>query len=869
MATAKNLLPFLLMLLHIVPAIMCAIKYFKGETKFLLPMLLFGAGWVLLFVPTLFVMFFGSFFPDYTNLLNALEIVSVVASILTTIANIGALIMLAMDFLNDDQQSLLIIAGLFGISIFLSIALNVLSFIAPEMLKRLAPLPRIISILSTILYFGGIAMIGLKLFNNQAKPEMIIVIVFTTLALLNIAYNFIRSIQAPLPTPDETCHHESIPAETVAPTCTTLGSTTYVCKHCGQSLQIIYTEDALGHDYQAVEQVEATCQNEGYTLYRCSRDGCGDQFYGNTVSPLDHDYQYVETIESTCTMEGYSVYECVNGCRHQIVGDRQPLAEHEFNDWQVTVTANCYHEGKKERKCKNCPATETEITPIAHLSAILPEEPATLEFTGLTEGAYCEKCYDILIPQVEIPKLIQWDGQIISSFAGGSGTEKDPYLISTAGQLAYLANAINGSDHNVYYDKCYALTGNIDLKGSEWNPIGCYYTSSSGHSDARVFSGSFYGNNYTISNFKITSPKTSYYEYFGLFGRVYGSIENVNISNAQISLSSTAYYVGALAGYIQGTFVYDCSVLNSSIGGKALTAGILAGESGAILEECEIYSNCTINMTETTYVGGLVGYNTNKITRCMACADVAGNYGASELYTGGLVGYSDGGTITQSSGMGDVYAINSGIYHAYTYVGGLVGTLNKGSVDKCYSQGTIDVQVLGYDSTASVGGLIGSAGSGSSVYNSQSKASVSADGGYISCGGFIGSASGTFYNSISEGSVYASFSKYGDIGGFGGVGGTFNNCVAKGNVTVNIESNSATVHVSRFIGTRGTVNNCYILKTQVLSGASEWNTNWQEVTSSQLKTKLFYVTTLGWDEEEWNLNNVTNGNVMPYRVKLN
>ncbi|MBQ3166313.1 MAG: hypothetical protein IJC01_03145, partial [Clostridia bacterium] len=394
---AINFLPILLMLLHIVPPIMCAIKYFKGETKFLLPMLLFGAGWILPFVPTLFAMFFGSFFPDDTTLQNALEIVSVVASILADIANIGALIMLAMDFLNDDQQSLLIIAGLFGISIFLSIALNVLSFIAPALLMRLAPLPRIISVLSTILYFGGIAMIGLKLFNNQAKPEMIIAIVFTTLALLNSAYGFIRSIRAPLPTPDETCHHESIPAETVAPTCTQPGSTTCVCKHCGQSLQIIHTEDALGHDYQAVEQVEATCQNEGYTLYRCSRDGCGDQFYGNTVSPLDHDYQYVETIESTCTMEGYSVYECVNGCRHQIVGDRQPLTEHKFNDWQVTVTANCYHEGKKERKCKNCPATETEITPIAHLSAILPEEPATLEFTGLTEGAYCEKCYDILL----------------------------------------------------------------------------------------------------------------------------------------------------------------------------------------------------------------------------------------------------------------------------------------------------------------------------------------------------------------------------------------------------------------------------------------------------------------------------------------
>ena len=32
-----------------------------------------------------------------------------------------------------------------------------------------------------------------------------------------------------------------------------------------------------------------------------------------------------------------------------------------------------------------------------------------------------------------------WDGSVASAFAGGSGTESDPYLISNGAELAYLA----------------------------------------------------------------------------------------------------------------------------------------------------------------------------------------------------------------------------------------------------------------------------------------------------------------------------------------------------------------------------------------------------------------------------------------------
>lgn len=70
----------------------------------------------------------------------------------------------------------------------------------------------------------------------------------------------------------------------------------------------------------------------------------------------------------------------------------------------------------------------------------------------------------------------EWDGTAAAAFAGGTGTSDDPYLISTAEQLAYLAAQVNSGD--TFEGKYIKLTDNIllnnSLEGSpkEWTPIG-------------------------------------------------------------------------------------------------------------------------------------------------------------------------------------------------------------------------------------------------------------------------------------------------------------------------------------------------------------------------------------------------------------
>ena len=43
-----------------------------------------------------------------------------------------------------------------------------------------------------------------------------------------------------------------------------------------------------------------------------------------------------------------------------------------------------------------------------------------------------------------------WDGSVATAFAGGTGTESDPYVIASASQLAFLADRVNAGIGNYW-----------------------------------------------------------------------------------------------------------------------------------------------------------------------------------------------------------------------------------------------------------------------------------------------------------------------------------------------------------------------------------------------------------------------------------
>ena len=55
-----------------------------------------------------------------------------------------------------------------------------------------------------------------------------------------------------------------------------------------------------------------------------------------------------------------------------------------------------------------------------------------------------------------------WDGVVATSFKSGTGTKENPYVISTAGELAYFRDLISGTSAESYIDKEYTITNSFN-----------------------------------------------------------------------------------------------------------------------------------------------------------------------------------------------------------------------------------------------------------------------------------------------------------------------------------------------------------------------------------------------------------------------
>ena len=74
-----------------------------------------------------------------------------------------------------------------------------------------------------------------------------------------------------------------------------------------------------------------------------------------------------------------------------------------------------------------------------------------------------------LMPMTVLAEDGAWNGSIAAAFAGGTGTESNPYQIANGAELAYLASSVNSGE--TYTGKNFVLTANIDLNGLPWTPI--------------------------------------------------------------------------------------------------------------------------------------------------------------------------------------------------------------------------------------------------------------------------------------------------------------------------------------------------------------------------------------------------------------
>lgn len=213
-----------------------------------------------------------------------------------------------------------------------------------------------------------------------------------------------------------------------------------------------------------------------------------------------------------------------------------------------------------------------------------------------------------------------------------------PIEISTWAELQAINEALSGeyilvnnlSSATTGYDTYASSSANA---GAGWNPIGAY--------PAPTFSGTFDGDNYSISNLYISRSGT---DYIGLFG------------------------------YSESCTISNVKVLSATVTGKVRTA-ILIGAQIATLSNIQVSG--TVSGTQD--VGGVMGIAQGSITKSTSSANASGTSN-----TGSFVGnaWSDitdcysTGTTTRASGTNANF-------------GNFAGTYSAGSIYRCYATGTV------------------------------------------------------------------------------------------------------------------------------------------------------------------------------------
>ncbi len=227
-----------------------------------------------------------------------------------------------------------------------------------------------------------------------------------------------------------------------------------------------------------------------------------------------------------------------------------------------------------------------------------------------------------------------------SSYGGGTGTELNPYIISTAAHLARLAYATNNNIQTTSgrYDKSayYKQTADINLNDHLWQPIG---------NSSNNFNGTYDGGLYEIINARINSQV----EYnVGLFGTTSNAqINNISLNKANISASST---VGGIVGCPMTGTISNCRVISSKINATNNYAGGIAGNGTTTIANCSVLSS---NISAKSYSGGIMGQSSVSIKDCSVInSTITATSNAGTIfgtYTGTCVACYGSGTVNGTS----------------------------------------------------------------------------------------------------------------------------------------------------------------------------------------------------------------------------
>ena len=318
--------------------------------------------------------------------------------------------------------------------------------------------------------------------------------------------------------------------------------------------------------------------------------------------------------------------------------------------------------------------------------------------TEVVSGGNSGEAYDAAVAEAKQKAVYgdfsHYEAADASKFAGGSGTESAPYLISNEAQLRYLAYSINEDvDWSGVYFK---QTANIDLSGSDWLPIGWALNAEVNGAKKLVaaypFRGNYDGGDFTISGLIIGSDeKAADQMTSGLFGFTAGeyadnseptdseqtvTLKNIHLENVDLHVS-TRYetYTGGLLGN---------------------------GQTGIYIDNCSVTGKIDVTTSESFARAGGLAANVLRgaVTNCWTDVDITASTDASNVYAGGMFSLTNRVTVINCYALGDVTGNSTN--NNKVHIGGFTG--QQGGVQiNCYAAGN----VISLKSTTDVGGMNG------------------------------------------------------------------------------------------------------------------------------------------------------------------
>ena len=257
----------------------------------------------------------------------------------------------------------------------------------------------------------------------------------------------------------------------------------------------------------------------------------------------------------------------------------------------------------------------------------------------------------------------------------GSGTETDPYQISTAAGLKWFRDKVNSAKTKEETKICAVLTEDIDLNNEPWTPFGIGEDT---RKEDLPYSGTFDGNGHTISGLNVNYGDKN----GGLFCYVKSAtIKNLTVAGSVTYSSGDGIAYGGIVGYADSSTIENCTN-RCTVTGRWYAGGIVGWSADSDIIGCANFGNISSPFRS----GGICGIVIGQVDAYGIDATIRDCYNVgmvSGKYAGGITGHSDSSDI-------DILIANCynvGSLHGSTNTGEIIGDLSGPTcttIDNCY-----------------------------------------------------------------------------------------------------------------------------------------------------------------------------------------